>query len=317
MCRWNRSITTAATFVTGPPSPSRSSSGTPNSTTVPACASVAERREGRRSSGKSRWNRRLMPFDLQIGLLLSIAATTNGKCRLSLEVAAPHQIATMTSMRRDQLVAGDEQVGDRERPVDLGPGGQEDHLVAQPDHGEDTEDDRDLPARQGAVRRHDERHQQRGVQDDVDDGPRVAAGQRHPPGPRGQPDGARPQPVEERAQRRGEPQVERAEAAAEAEDLEEHRPEHELVEQGRRVPPGREGGEAVDARGGQEEQPADEGVEHDLDEVDAPSPRRASRSPPRRSAGPAASSAPGGCRAATRRGRGPDGSAGGSPRARP
>ena len=98
MCRWNRSITTAATLVTGPPSPSRSRSGTPNSTTVPACARVAESREGRRSSGKSRWNRRLIRFDRQIGLLLSMAATTNGKCRLSLEVAAPHQIATMTSI---------------------------------------------------------------------------------------------------------------------------------------------------------------------------------------------------------------------------
>ena len=55
-------------------------------------------RDGRRSSGKSRWNLRLISLRRQIGLLLIIAATTYGKCRLSFEVAAPHQIATITSL---------------------------------------------------------------------------------------------------------------------------------------------------------------------------------------------------------------------------
>ncbi len=59
-----------------------------------------ERRQAGRAQvvGEVRWKRRLMSRRRQTGLLLIIAATTNGKCRLSLEVAAPHQIATMTSL---------------------------------------------------------------------------------------------------------------------------------------------------------------------------------------------------------------------------
>ncbi len=46
MLRWKQIITTAATLVTIPPSPSSRSSGTPNSTTVPPWARAAEMRPG-------------------------------------------------------------------------------------------------------------------------------------------------------------------------------------------------------------------------------------------------------------------------------
>ena len=68
---------------------------------------------------------------------------------------------------------------------------------------------------------------------DVDRRARRALGQRNPVGPRRQPNGAGPQPVQDRAHRREEAVVQRAESAAEADDLEQHGVEHDLLEHDR------------------------------------------------------------------------------------
>ena len=98
MLRWNPIITIAATS-----SPSRRRRRTApevRRTRPPSrrgrASSVS--REGSRSSGNDRWNRCLIGRERQIGLLLIIACTTNGKWPFSLDVAAPHQITSITSL---------------------------------------------------------------------------------------------------------------------------------------------------------------------------------------------------------------------------
>ena len=103
---------------------------------------------------------------------------------------------------------------------------------------------------------------------DVDRAAGVALGQRYPVRPRWQPNGVGPQPVQDRSQRREEPVVQRAEPAAEADDLEQHGVEHDLLEHDRLGPPFADVGEPVHALGGQREQPAAEDVEQDLDDVE-------------------------------------------------
>ncbi len=98
MKRWKPIMAAAAAVVSAPPVENSSTAGTTNSNTVPPWASAAERRDGVRSSGWDRKNRRLSALLRSSGLLDSITDTTNGKWALSLEVAAPHQIATITSL---------------------------------------------------------------------------------------------------------------------------------------------------------------------------------------------------------------------------
>ena len=115
---------------------------------------------------------------------------------------------------------------------------------------------------------HDEHHQQRAVQQHIQRRARGALGQRYAVGPRRQPNGVGPQPVQDRSHRREEPVVQRAEPAPEADDLEQHGVEHDLLEHDRFGPPVRDVGESVDALGGEREQPAAENVEQDLDDVE-------------------------------------------------
>ena len=124
--------------------------------------------------------------------------------------------------------------------------------------------------RPGAVgeQRDEQHHQQRAVQHHVDRRAGGALRQRHPVRPWWQPNGVGPQPVKDRPQRREEPVVQRPEAAAETDDLEQHRVEHDLLEHDRFGPPLPDVGETVDACGGEREQPAAEDVEQDLDDVE-------------------------------------------------
>jgi hypothetical protein len=95
--RWNPIITSAATVVTHPPPLSSRTIGATSSTTVPVWASTAAGRPGRRSSGASRHRWALSRVERSTGLLAIMAATTNGKCRLSFDTAAPNQMITITN----------------------------------------------------------------------------------------------------------------------------------------------------------------------------------------------------------------------------
>ena len=70
------------------------------------------------------------------GLFASIVEITNGKCLLSLLVAAPSQITMNTTLAPMIDVRTGQQEHQREWDVDLAAGGQEDHLVAQAEHGQ-------------------------------------------------------------------------------------------------------------------------------------------------------------------------------------
>src|SRR5262245_37207480 len=98
MPKWKHSITNAAIAVGQPPWEKNNTSGTRPSTAVLKCASHRDIRPGRRSSGKCSKNFRLMNFGRNTGLLLIIVEITNGKCLLSLDVAAPSQITRQTSL---------------------------------------------------------------------------------------------------------------------------------------------------------------------------------------------------------------------------
>ena len=181
-----------------------------------------------------------------------------------------------------------EQEDQRGHPVVLRPRGQEDRLVAQPDdrqHHEQRDQARRLdhgepfagqtltgqsghrPVRrseQGPQRCRDDRD----VEHDVDDRAGGAAGERDAFRPRRQADRARAQPVQEGADRRQEPQGERAEAAAEPEHFEQQGPEDDLLEDDRLGPPVGDVAEAADARRCRgEEEPAQD-VEPDLEQVE-------------------------------------------------
>ena len=94
--------------------------------------------------------------------------------------------------------------------------------------------------------RGDEQHEQGGVEQRVERGSVGVLGQWHPVGPGWQPDGAGPQPVQDRAHRREVAPGQRPEAATEADDFEQHRVEHGLLEHDRLRPPRGNVGEAVD-----------------------------------------------------------------------
>ena len=90
--RWKQIMTTAAMVVGQPPCEKNSTSGTSPSMAVLTWASARESRPGRRSSGKCSKKARLRARGRTTGLLDIIVEMTNGKCLVSLEVAAPSQI---------------------------------------------------------------------------------------------------------------------------------------------------------------------------------------------------------------------------------
>src|SRR3954470_13973425 len=98
MPKWKHSITNAAIAVGQPPWEKNNTSGTSPSIAVLKCASHRDSRPGRRSSGKCSKNLRLMKRGRKTGLLLIIVEITNGKCLLSLDVAAPSQVIRQTSL---------------------------------------------------------------------------------------------------------------------------------------------------------------------------------------------------------------------------
>ena len=63
-------------------------------------ARIRDSRPGRRSSGKRAKNLRLMNRGRNTGLLLIVVEITNGKCLLSLDVAAPSQMTKRRAWRR-------------------------------------------------------------------------------------------------------------------------------------------------------------------------------------------------------------------------
>ena len=111
-------------------------------------ANIRDNRPGRRSSGNFSKNIRLMNRGRNTGLLDIIVEITNGKCLLSFDVAAPIQITMNTSLAATIMSTPANRNVDRERGVDLAAGGQEDHLVAQAEHGQHHQDRHDLPRRQ-------------------------------------------------------------------------------------------------------------------------------------------------------------------------
>ena len=98
MPKWKHSMTNAAIAVGQPPWLKNNTSGTSPSIAVLKCASQRDSRPGRRSSGKCSKNLRLMNRGRNTGLLLIIVEMTNGKCLLSLDVAAPSQMTRQTSL---------------------------------------------------------------------------------------------------------------------------------------------------------------------------------------------------------------------------
>ena len=181
----------------------------------------------------------------------------------------------------DDDVGPGEQEHQRQRRVHLAAGGQEDDLVAQAEHGQDRQDCDGVPARQHADlrvqsgywaaavghQRDREQHEKDAVEQRVERGSVAALGHRHPVRPRWQPDGAGPQPVQDRSHRREVAPGQRAEAATEADDFEQHREQNGLLENDRFRPPGRDIGEAADASRGPRAQPGAEDVQRDLHAV--------------------------------------------------
>ena len=240
MCTWKMTMPITAMVPIVPPLVTSSSSGSVNSITVPMCAVSAPSREGRRSSGWLVYSRRLANLDRFHGVLLIITDTTNGKWRLSFDEAAPHQMPTKVSCAATIRLLQREQADDEQRPVDLGAGGQERDLVAQPQQAQERQrhphGGRLQAHGRAALPRHqqvDAAGQQPRVQQHVDRGAGAAGGQRHPLGPRRLAHGARPQPVQDPADHRREAERQRHRPGPQADDLPQQRPHHELLEHDR------------------------------------------------------------------------------------
>ena len=112
-----------------------------------------------------------------------------------------------------------------------------------------------------------EQHDKDAVEQRVERGSVAALGHRHPARPGWQPDGAGPQPVQDRTHRWEVAPGQRPETATQTDDFEQHRVEHSLLEHDRFRPPGCDIGEAAYARRGPGEQPAAEDVQRDLHAV--------------------------------------------------
>ena len=98
MPRWKHTMTKAAIAVGQPPWENSSTRGTSISIAVLMWARPRDSGPGRRSSGKRSKNLRFSERSRITGLLDIIVEITNGKCLLSLEVAAPIQITTQASL---------------------------------------------------------------------------------------------------------------------------------------------------------------------------------------------------------------------------
>ena len=268
MPKWKHSITNAAIAVGQPPWEKNSTSGTRPSIAVLKCAMNRDIRPGRRSSGKCSKNFRLMNRGRNNRVVAHHRRDHEREVLVELgrgRADPDHQADELGGDDHVHPVAG-EQERHRERRVHLAAGGQEDHLVAQAEHGQQPEDRPDLPHRQhadrGAERRDRTRCRRRTARPAASPAARRTA--RHRPGvrvvplvsgirlgPRWQPNGVGPQPVQDRTHRREEPVVQRTEPAAQPDDLEQHRVEHDLLEHDRLGLPRRDVGEAVDALGRQ------------------------------------------------------------------
>ena len=110
--RWKATMMAAGTAVHQPPCPTNSAMGTHISTKVLTWANSRDKRPGRRSSGNFSKNNRLMNRGRNSGLLDIIVDITNGKCLLSLEVAAPIQITRNTNLAATIMSAPNRNVTD-------------------------------------------------------------------------------------------------------------------------------------------------------------------------------------------------------------
>ncbi len=145
MPKWKTSMIAAAIPPTHPPCEKNSTIGTSPSTAVEKWAIQRDRRPGRRSSGKSSKNLRLIFGDRQIGLLDIIVAMTKGEMLVQFRRRRAEPDAQEQELGADDHVDAAEQERHRQRAVHLAACGQEDRLVPESDRGEESEDRPDLP----------------------------------------------------------------------------------------------------------------------------------------------------------------------------
>ncbi len=280
MPKWKMSMTAAATAVSHPPPEKNSTSGTKPSTAVEMCAIQRERRPGRRSSGKCSKNVRLMVGDRQIGLFDIIVAITNGKCLLSLLVAAPTQMTRKTSLAPRIMSVPTNRNVTQNAPYTSPRAARKTVLSRRPRTARSAmivaicqigRTRRRSAGRRSSVtpssRVHHDHHQECRIEGDVEGAAGVSGGE-WDLGPGWLANGLEAQPVEDRSHRREESVVERAEAATQSDDLEQHRVEHDLLEDDRFVVPGGDIEDAVDTGGGHHNRPADDDVGEDLAHVE-------------------------------------------------
>lgn len=246
------------------------------STAVEMCAIQRERRPGRRSSGKCSKNVRLMVGDRQIGLFDIIVAITNGKCLLSLLVAAPTQMTRKTSLAPRIMSVPTNRNVTQNAPYTSPRAARKTVLSRRPRTARSAmivaicqigRTRRRSAGRRSSVtpssRVHHDHHQECRIEGDVEGAAGVSGGE-WDLGPGWLANGLEAQPVEDRSHRREESVVERAEAATQSDDLEQHRVEHDLLEDDRFVVPGGDIEDAVDTGGGHHNRPADDDVGEDL-----------------------------------------------------
>ncbi len=250
MPKWKHSITNAAIAVGQPPWEKNSTSGTSPSIAVLKCASHRDSRPGRRSSGKCSKNFRLMHARPEHRVVAHHRRDHEREVLVELGRRRADPDHQADQLGRDDHV--DAEPANRNATVNdayTSPrAARKITLSRRPSTREQAEDRPDLPHRQHADRRcpapGSDRCRRRTARRAASPAvPRTAATstgvrvvplrQRHPVRPRWQPNGVGPQPVQDRPHRREEPVVQRPEAAAQADDLEQHRVEHDLLEHDR------------------------------------------------------------------------------------
>ena len=103
----------------------------------PSAPASSPARDGRTSVSTSRHSSRLTGRSTS-GALLSIVATTNGKCLLSFDVAAPHHSASMISFAGEHHVDERQEEHQRRHPVVLGRAARKIVLSRRPSSGSST-----------------------------------------------------------------------------------------------------------------------------------------------------------------------------------
>ena len=191
----------------------------PNSKTVPQCApqrGVPRRAQVLRVVAVELALER--PCDRFQGVLLIITETTNGKWWFSFEEAAPHQMKTKTNCQPTiRLSAGNSRDEQHRRRRPPGAPPRKGTLSRRPSSASSPSSTAipavsSLPSPRGSTPDGDQEDaaaSTAGVQSDVDRGAAGAARERDLVGPRSQPDGAGPQPVEDAAYRRREAERQR------------------------------------------------------------------------------------------------------------